>query len=261
MKTIACLALTILFSNSLVLGQAGSSELLLKTASNHPMQYFVSLPKEWDKSKKWPVVMILEAADKEYKVNAERFLKVRGNSPFILVAPYNTNNGNAGRRDEKIFPYSKETWDYIDRIGDCQFNDDGIHQIILDVTKEYNGEEKIYLTGFEAGTHTLWSIVFNHPEYLKTAVSVAGNFRNRCIEPSKVSNDGSKKSLPIHSIVGEADEYFSPSGKFYNQWTDVKALAISSGFQNISETVIPKKGHVPMPEEVLAYITTLVDKK
>ena len=260
MKTIAFLAITTLLGNSLVFGQDGSSELQLKTASNHPMQYFISLPKGWNKTKKWQMVMILEAADKEYKINAERFIKARGNLPLILVAPYNTNNGNSGRRDEKVFPYSKETWDYIDKVGDCQFNDEGIHQIILDVAKEYNGEQKIFLTGFEAGTHTLWSIVFNHPEYLKAAISVAGNFRNRCIESSKISADPSKKNFPIQSLIGETDEYFGPSGKFYNQWTEFKTLAIKNGFHNISETVVPKKGHVPMPDEALNYIISLPKK-
>jgi predicted peptidase len=259
MKTITLLLLTILSTHS-IFGQDSSSALQLKTANNHPMQYFVSLPKGWNKSKKWPVVMILEAADKEYKTNAERFLKARGETPVILVAPYNTNNGNSGRRDEKVFPYSKETWDYIEKVGDCQFNDDGIHQIIQDVSKDFSGEEKIYLTGFEAGAHALWSIVFNHPEYLKAAIPVAGNFRNRCIEPSKISKDSSKKNLPIHSIVGEEDDYFSPLGKVYNQWIEVKTLGEKNGFSNISETVISKKGHVPMPEEVLNYINSLQKK-
>lgn len=257
---IGSLLIAIISFNSLIFAQDGSSDLQLKTASNHPIQYFISLPKGWNSTRKWPIVMILEAADKEYKINAERFVKARGNSPFILVAPYNTNNGNQGRRDPKVSPYSTETWDYIDKVGDCQFNSEGIHQIMLDVTKEYNGEEKIYLTGFEAGAHDLWSIVFNHPEYLKAAIPVAGNFRNRCVESSKISNDPSKKNLPIQSLVGELDEYFGPSGKIYNQWTEVKALASANGFASISETVIPKKGHVPMPEEVMAFINSLQKK-
>jgi predicted peptidase len=251
MKTIALVTATILFSHSQILSQNGSSQLQLKTASKHPMRYFISLPKGWNKTKKWPVLIVLEEAMKEYKINMERFVNARGESPFILVGPYNTNNGNSGRRDENIFPYSKETWDYMEKVGDCQFSDEGIHQIILEVVNDFNGEEKIYLTGFEAGAHALWSIVFNHPEYLKAAIPVAGNFRNRCIELSKISNDPSKKNLPIHSIVGEADDYFGPGGKVYNQWTEVKTLAMNNGFSNISETVIPKKAHVPMPEEVI----------
>jgi predicted peptidase len=262
MKAIASIALAAItlcsFSPS---SQDNSNNLQLKTASNHPMQYFVSLPKSWTKKKVWPVLMILEAADKEYKINAERFVNAREDLPFIIIAPYNTNNGSQGRRDPKLFPYSNETWDYMEKIGDCQFNDEGIHQIVLDVAKDFNGENQIYLTGFEAGAHALWSIVFNHPEYLRAAIPVAGNFRNRCVEPPKISKDPRNKDLPIRSIVGELDEYFRPSGKIYNQWTEVRDLAISKGFKNISEIIIPKKGHVPMPEEVLSYVNSIVSKK
>jgi len=225
---------------------------------NHPMQYFLSLPKNWSKTKQWPVVVVLEAADKEYKKNAERFITARGDMPFILVAPFNTNNGNQGRRDPNLFPYSKETWDYMEQVGDCQFNEEGLQNIIREVSMKYNGEQKVFLTGFEAGTHVLWATVLNHPEWLKAAVSVAGNFRNRCAEPSKISTDPSRKSLPIKSFVGDKDEYFSPAGKLYNQWTEVKSLAVSHGFENISETVLPNKGHVPMPEEVMKYFNSLL---
>jgi predicted peptidase len=258
MKTIfTFLTLLITFNT---FAQTNSSETQLIKSKNHPIQYYLSLPKGWNKKKQWPVVIILEAADKEYKKNLDRFITARGDMPFILIAPFNTNNGNQGRRDPKLFPYSTETWDYMDKVGDCQFNDDGIQNIIKEVSANYNGEQKIYITGFEAGTHVLWSIVFNHPEWLKAAASVAGNFRNRCVEPSKISNALSKQNLQIKSFVGEKDEYFAPSGKVYNQWTEVKSLATSHGFENISETVLPDKGHVPMPDEVMSYFNSLLKK-
>jgi len=251
--------LTAVFGFSVASAQTTPLELV--KASNHPIQYYVSLPKGWDPSRKWPVAVVLEAAEKDYKVNAERFVSTRGNLPFILVAPINTNNGNQGRRDPSIFPYSAETWDYMDKVGDCQFNDEGILSIISDVAKQYNGEEKIYVTGFEAGTHVLWSLVFNHPEILMAAVPVAGNWRNRCFVQEKITTDPEKKKFPIHSIVGELDEGFGPKGIVYGQWTSVRDLAVSHGYKDISETVIAKRGHVPMPEEVWAYFGPLIGKK
>ena len=230
----------------------------LKTAIGHPMQYYISLPKGHTNSTSWPVVFILEAAEKEFEKNARRFVDARGEMPFILVAPINTNNGNQGRRDPAVFPYSKETWDYIEKVGDCEFNAAGIRQIMLDIQKEFHAESKIYITGFEAGAHDLWSIVFNHPEYLKAAASVSGNFRKRCISTSPVSNDAINKNFPIMSFVGSKDEMFGPSGAYYNQWTDVRQLALSRGFKNISETVVPDEGHVPMPKQVLTYFNSLL---
>ena len=236
----------------------GQDKLQLKTANGHPMMYYVSLPKQWKATSSWPVVFILEAADKEFRKNAERFVEARGSAPFILVAPVNTNNGNMGRRDPAVFPYSKETWDYINKVGDCQFNADGIRQIMLDVQKEFHGEDKIFITGFEAGAHDLWSIVFNHPDYLRAAAPVAGNFRGRCVTAGNRSASGSKKDLPIRSFVGSNDEGFGPASPNYNQWLEVKKLALEQGFTNISETVIPATGHIPLPKEVLSYFSSLL---
>jgi hypothetical protein len=59
------------------------------------------------------------------------------------------------------------------------------------------------------------------------------------------------------SFVGGKEEYFGPSGVNYNQWLEVKKLAIAQGFKNISEQVAPDEGHVPMPKEVLIYFNSL----
>lgn len=68
-----------------------------------------------------------------------------------------------------------------------------------------------------------------------------------------------KKTLPIKSFVGDRDEYFRPGGKIYSQWTEV-SLATSNGYENISENVIPKKSHEPMPMEVMDCFLSLQKK-
>jgi hypothetical protein len=88
--------------------------VILQTASTHPMQYYVSLPDGWTKEKQWPVVLVIEAADKEYRENALRFVRARKKMPFIIVAPYNVNNSRSGRRDPAVFPYTSKTGDDIE---------------------------------------------------------------------------------------------------------------------------------------------------
>jgi poly(3-hydroxybutyrate) depolymerase len=232
--------------------------LELKTANGHPMQYYISLSDGYTTTKKWPVVLVLEAAEKEYKANAERFVSARGKMPFIILAPIHTNNGNQGRRDPNLFPYSKETWDYIDKVGDCQFNEDGIRQIIKDVKEAFQVEEKIFVTGFEAGTHQLWSLVFSHPEYFKAVASVAGNYRGRCVDAKAISTDSSRINLPIMAFSGLKDEAFGPNGFLYEQWKEVKTLAEKNGFKNIKETILPEGGHSPVPKDVLDYFNKFV---
>ena len=225
----------------------------LKKASNHSMQYYISLPNNWSAKTTWPVVVVLEEAAKEFKKNAERFIAARKDMPFIIVAPIITTNGNYGIRDSSIYPYSKAVWDTIDKISNCKFDMDGLQHIIADVKKNYAGSDKVFLTGFEAGTHFLWAAVFQHPEWLYAAAPVAGNYRSRCVESSQVSNDVSRIQLPIKNFTGSEDEYFAKNGKLYAQYLEAKQLALSHGYKNISETEIAAKGHVPLPDEVMNY--------
>src|SRR5689334_2802775 len=101
--------LLLMLTASLFAQRTTNDSLQLKTANGHPMQYYLSLPNGWTKEKKWPVVVIIEAADKQYKENALRFVRERKGMPFILVAPYNVNNSRSGRRDPAVFPYSEKT--------------------------------------------------------------------------------------------------------------------------------------------------------
>lgn len=254
-------AITILVATLLALRVSAQSELAPIKAEKHLMQYYLSLPQGWSAEKTWPVVVVLESASKEYKKNAERFVVARGAMPFILVAPINTNNGNQGRRDPTLFPYSSETWDYMEKVGDCQFNNEGIAAILKEVSEKYHGESRVFITGFEAGAHALWSIVFNHPELLRAAVPVAGNFRRRCVEQGKISNDPSKGNLPIRWFEGGKDKSDPVSTILYEQWKDAKSMAQSAGYNNLSEETVDSKGHEPMPEEVMAYFRRLLEKK
>jgi predicted peptidase len=241
---------------------AFSQKLPLNKASKHLMQYYLSLPKQWSADKKWPILLVLESANKEFEKNAQLFIDNRGDLPFIIIAPVNVNNGNMGRKDPTIFPYSAETWNEIDRVGDCKFNMDGILTIVDDVQKKYNGEKQIYATGFEAGTHALWPLVFQHPELLKAAVPVSGNYNSRSCTDLPVSDDPSKKSLIIKAMYGASDEYAAPAanGKsiLYNQYMNAKALAVDHGYGNISEQAIPNKSHEPLVPEIFQFLKTLL---
>src|SRR4051812_43535721 len=99
---------------------AAQSTIDLRTASHHPIQYYVSLPANWSKSSTWPVVIVLEDADKKFKLNAQRFVEARKDMPFIIVAPFITTNGTQGHKDSTVYPYSRSVWDTIDKISICR---------------------------------------------------------------------------------------------------------------------------------------------
>ena len=159
-----------------------SSKLELKKASNHPIQYYIFLPDNWSPNANWPVVVVLSDAEKQFKKDAEQFIGARKDLPFIIVAPFITTNGNHGHRDSTIYPYSKQVWDSIDKLSICKFDIDGLQNILKDIKKNFSGTDKFFITGFEAGTHLVWAMVFQHPELLYAVAPVAGNYRSRCME-------------------------------------------------------------------------------
>ncbi|MER3498551.1 MAG: hypothetical protein C4308_07910 [Chitinophagaceae bacterium] len=124
------------------------------------MQYYLSLPNNWLPAKKWPVMIVIEQAEKQFKKDAEQFIAARKYLPFIIVEPFITTNGGQGHRDTSIYPYSKAVWDEIDKVSICKFDMDGLQSIIKDVKKNYAGTDKIFITGFEAGTHLVWAFIF-----------------------------------------------------------------------------------------------------
>src|ERR1041385_860751 len=199
------------------------AQAILKTAKSHPMQYYISIPKGWTPTSESPVVILFEEAAKEYKKNIERFMIARGDAPFILVQPIHTNNGNQGRGDATLFPYSKETWAYIDKVGDCQFNADGIDAIFKEVKSEYHTQDKWYVTGFEAGTHMLWWMVFNRRNLVKVAAPVEGNYRGRCID-EKVMASAPKSPVVIKAFFGDQDDLGRPGGILHTQWIEARDL-------------------------------------
>ena len=68
---------------------------------------------------------------------------------------------------------------------------------------------------------------------------------------SLFSKDSSLSKLPVRGFSGSIDSSYGPNGIVYFQWKNAGQAAAAHGFKNISETIIPGKGHVPFPAEVL----------
>ena len=246
-------AITFLFAVTITSASGQLSKLELKKADHHLMQYYFSLPGNWSPDRKWPVVIAIEDAGKQFKKNAERFSDGRKDMPFIIVVPFITTNGRQGHKDPTIYPYSNAVWDTIDRISICKFDIDGLQSIINDLKANFSASEKVFITGFEAGTHLVWSMIFQHPELLYAAAPVAGNYIGRCMETNSFSNDNSRIQLPINNFTGSEDNDFGVKGTYYYQYLEAKNQAIAHGYKNISETTVAGKAHVSLPQQVLEY--------
>src|SRR6185369_88112 len=139
----------------------------LKTGSTHPIQYYLSLPEGWTNTKKWPVVVVIDSAERDFSQAATAFAQARGSRPFILVTPLVVTNGGAGFRSVPTYHYANEVWDRIQNSGQFKFDLDGLNAIVRDVVKQYGGEEKFFITVLEAAGHTMWGVLFNHPETVR----------------------------------------------------------------------------------------------
>src|SRR5262245_43308896 len=216
---------------------------VLKTASTHPIQYYLSLPESWASGKKYPVVVIIESAERDFLQAATAFLQARQDRPFILVTPLVVTNGGAGYRSVPTYHYSDEVWNGIQKSGDFTFDMDGITAIVQDVGREFGGEEKYFVTGLEAGGHTVWGILFNHPEKLRGAVLVCPNDHGGRVDESKMSSAPERAQLPIRNLVGTKDELCSPGHPIYIQMQKAMSLAQVHGYKNVSLMTAEGKGH------------------
>lgn len=227
----------------------------LKTAASHPIQYYVSLPKDWNGQRTWPVVIIIEAAEREFLKMLNVFEKARGDRPFILVTPLVTTNGGANYRQAETYHYSEETWTMIQK-NRCEFDLDGIAAIAADIRKLYHGESRYFLTGWEAGGHTVWALLFKHPDEVRAAAPAVTNYAARCLEGG-LSNSPVRVSLPVRVFQADTERDKAPGRYVYLQSQEAIKTAREHGFRNVTERVAAGKPHGPLADEVLEYFVEL----
>jgi len=213
------------------------------------MQYYLSLPDGWTAAKKWPVVVAIESANRNFAQNAGEFEAARGRMPFIIVTPLVVTNGGAGARNAASYHYAEAVWNQIDGEGPFKFDADGIAAAIVDVSRLYGGEEKYFLTGWEAGGHTVWAMIFQHPEALRAAAPVSFNYQGRWMSA------GTFRSAPLLPLRIFRVEALPPP--LIGQIAEARRTAEEHGFKDVSEEVV-KKPHGPLAEEVLGYFASLL---
>src|SRR5579864_8279501 len=168
---------------------------------------------------------------------------------FIIVTPLVVTNGGAGARNAASYHYAEAVWNQIDGEGPFKFDADGIAAAIVDVSRLYGGEEKYFLTGWEAGGHTVWAMIFQHPEALRAAAPVSFNYQGRWMSA------GTFRSAPLLPLRIFRVEALPPP--LIGQIAEARRTAEEHGFKDVSEEVV-KKPHGPLAEEVLGYFASLL---
>jgi poly(3-hydroxybutyrate) depolymerase len=183
---------------------------------------------------------------------------VRQHHPFIVVTPLVVTNGGSGYRSVPSYHYSDEVWNKIQNSGEFNFDIDGITAILKDVVRDFGAEDNYFITGLEAGGHTVWGILFNHPEVVRGAALVCPNYLGRSVDEGHISSAPERTNLPIRNFVGTKDDLCAPGRPIYAQIQKAMSLADAHGYKNVSLTRVDGKGHARLAEEVLAYFSSLM---
>lgn len=228
-------------------------------ASTHPMRYHLALPSGWQADRTWPVLVVIPDAGREFEANLARFVKARGNRPYILVAPEVLSCGGAGSRTAAHYSYTVAEWDSLQRGDDFAFEDGGLEAVLGDVHRRWNGETQAFLTGWEAGGHTVWAQALRHPERWRGVAPVTTNYQRRGLDSTSFSRAPERASLPIQPFrCGAPRGDVSRAMTFLEQQT---ALAMQDardhGFQPLPVRVVAGADHGPLPEAVLAWCDSL----
>ncbi|MEO8130322.1 MAG: hypothetical protein ABJF23_11525 [Bryobacteraceae bacterium] len=231
----------------------------LRTAANHPMQYYVSKPQGWNPARKWPVVVVIESANREFERTLGVFAKARGSMPFLLVVPLVTTNGGANYRQADTYHYSEAVWRQIEQ-DRCKFDRDGIAAVVSDVRKLFGGEDKYFLTGWEAGGHTVWPMIFQHPEALRAAAPAVTNYAGRCMD-SGFSTSAARADLPVTVFQVDAGRDVAPGKFVYIQSQQAMGIAREHGFRKVSEQIVADQPHGPLADAILAYFATIIARQ
>ncbi len=226
----------------------------LKTAGGHSIQYYVSLPQGWTAAKKWPVVVIIESANRQFQETAEIYARARQNRPFILVTPLVVTNGGPRYREAPGYRYSEAVWAEIEQTGPCEFDVAGIAAVVKETREKYSAEERFYLAGWEAAGHTIWAVIFRHPEWLRAAALSGPNYAGRCLDERQFSMSPARAGLPVKVFSGEGAA--GPGSPIFTQFDLAARVAREHGYPNVSREIV-KKPHGPMADEILAYFASL----
>ena len=225
-----------------------------RQASTHPIRYHLSLPEGWSAKHEWPVLVVVPDAGRQFAANLQAFVTARGTRPYILVAPEVLTCGGAGSRTLEHYTYAKAVWDSLQGHDDFAFDDAGVAAVLADVRRQCRAESTAFLTGWEAGGHTVWALALRHPERWRGVVPVSTNYQRRGLDSTSFSTAPARAKLPLQVLREDAPAGDARLMAFLEQQTALAmADARSHGFSPSPVRVVPGVAHGPLAAAVLAW--------
>lgn len=222
-----------------------------RIARSHPLRYYLALPARWSPERTWPILVAVDGVNHgHFRWNFLRFQHARHSLPFILISPLVVSN--SGRPNFHDYPYRPEVWAQMQSQSAVRFDAAGVLAIVDEIQQTYRGEPTFYLTGWSAGGHLAWHVIFTHPECLAGAVLVGANYAGRGV--TTISTAPERAQLPIYGLQGDRDARLMALNE---QWQQATALAAQHGYRNITRALIPHAPHDPFPARVFEALTQM----
>src|SRR5512147_224769 len=105
---------------------------VLRQAPNHPMSYWVARPAAWKAGGRYPTLLAIPDATKQWEETARDYARARDaqSGRFVVVVPLVVTNGGPNlSRIRPAYPYADETWDRVAREGRCRFDLEGLDAV------------------------------------------------------------------------------------------------------------------------------------
>ena len=227
-------------------------------ASDHPIEYHVSLPRPRAAASSIAVqpqalVIAIDGSDRDFRGYHAVFVRARRDLPFALVTPFVVSNGGPPRRSD--YPYSADVFNRA--TGDpLAFDVAGVSAIIRDLRGRFGSGLPVYLTGFSAGGHLTWLFLLTHPDLLAGAALASANFAGRGLPPA--SNTATAAHVPVRAFYGAEDRR---ADALLSQWEHARVEAEQRGCRDLTRVVVPGAGHSPFARTVMEYFTDLAIRR
>ena len=232
--------------------------IIERAATMHPMHYFISLPPGWNAQRTWPVLVVIPDAEREFRKTAESFAAARGSTPFVIVVPMVLGGGGTAQQHKSNFDYPDSVWRVADRVGYCDFDEDGMTAVLDDVRRLYHTDSKIFLAGWEAGGHVVIPQLLRHPERIRAVAVVTPNFLARCLTPAVRRLTDAESQIPVRVFGGSNDPAWKSGSPLAVQSARFDSLARARGFMNVRDSLLRNRGHGALATDVVAYFATLL---
>jgi dienelactone hydrolase len=244
-----------------LLEEGARKGLVLMTASSHPLCYYFSLPKKFQRAKdrKWPVLLCVDGAGSNFEGMGRGYVDNRGDLPYMVVSPCtfsNTNKIEGGMADKYRKYYTQETIDDGNKRR-IDWDEEGVLAAIEDLTANFDAESRVYVTGFSGGGNVTYMMIFKHPDLVAGAAPACANFGRPDYEQLKGSFPAKHLDFPVAIFTGEKDEHRdftfgrkdSPGIEPQTDWAMKVFEAI--GYPNVKRTMVPGMQHSSAVQQVL----------